>query len=279
MNAWFKKRPIITFYILAFSITWLAWMPQASYSHGLFPFDSPIFYFVGGIGPMVAAYIVLRMQHGKTAIEKLFSPLFRWKVSAIWYIVAVLGFAVILSAASALGGDLKEQLINLSITPALIIPFISYFVAAIPEEVAWRGFVQPRIQTRYSALVSALIMGGLWALWHLPLLLNKNNVMSTYPKYLYFIELLADSIIYAWLFNSSSGSVLILTIYHSFVNTFGILLNPDRLEQTAITVFAAIIIIIVFGAANLSRHGKQTISPNILCDEGRRENISYDNKC
>jgi hypothetical protein len=38
MSAWIKKRPLITFYILAFVITWLAWMPQAAFSHGLFPF-------------------------------------------------------------------------------------------------------------------------------------------------------------------------------------------------------------------------------------------------
>ena len=102
------------------------------------------------------------------------------------------------------------------------------------------------------------LMGLLWALWHLPLLLNNDNVMSTYPKGLFLIEMLASTIIYAWLFNSTRGSVLILIIYHTFVNTFGALLNPGRVAQTAVTVFVTILIVLVCGAANLSRHRKQS---------------------
>lgn len=267
MTAWIRKCPLVAFYILAFAITWLAWMPQAAYSHGLFPFDSPIFYFIGGIGPMAAAYIVLRVQHGKEAIDKLFAPLLHWKVSVTWYIVAVLGFALIGMAAAALDGHLVEQLKNLNLTFALFMTFVRYLIAAIPEEVAWRGFAQPRLQTRYSALVSSLIIGVLWALWHLPLLLNQDNVMSTYPKYLYFIEILAGSVIYAWLFNSTRGSALIVTIYHCFVNTVGTVLNIGRLEQAAVMVFVAVLIIIIFGASNLSRKSKQTIGPVTTCAE------------
>jgi membrane protease YdiL (CAAX protease family) len=266
MSAWIKKRPLITFYILAFVITWLAWMPQAAFSYGLFPFDSPIFYVIGGIGPMLAAYIVLKAQYGKEAIGKLFAPLMRWKVSLVWYAIAILGFAAIGTAAAALGGDIAEKFKNLNFTSSLVITFISYLVAAIPEEVAWRGFAQPRIQTRYSALASSLIVGALWALWHLPLLLNKDNVMSTYPKYLFLIDVLAGSVIYAWLYNSTRGSALIVTIYHAFGNTIGVMLDIGRLEQAAVTVFVAVIIIIVFGASNLSRAKKQTIEPEAICE-------------
>jgi len=260
MASWIKRHPLAVFYIFAYAITWLAWLPQAAYSRGLFPFDSPIFYFVGGIGPMLAAYIVLKAQQGERAIGTLFAPLLRWKTSVIWYVIAVSGFAVIGIVAAALGGDLRNQLRTLDLTAGLIMTFIWYLIAAIPEEVAWRGFALPRLQTRYSALVSSLIIGLLWALWHLPLLLNTDNVMSTYPKDLFLIEILAASVIYTWLFNSTRGSVLIVTIYHCFVNTVGAVLEIGRLEQTVVMVIAALLIILVFGASNLSRLGRQTFT-------------------
>lgn len=137
---------------------------------------------------MLAAYIVLRVQGGKAAIDKLFAPLLHWKVSVAWYIIAILSFAVIGTVAAALSGNLTEQLKNLNISSSILITYVSYLVAAIPEEVAWRGFALPRLQTRYSALASSIIIGVLWALWHLPLLLIADNVMSTYPKYLFSIK-------------------------------------------------------------------------------------------
>lgn len=108
---------------------------------------------------MLAAYIVLRVQGGKAAIDKLFAPLLHWKVSVAWYIIAILSFAVIGTVAAALSGNLTEQLKNLNISSS--ITFVSYLVAAIPEEVAWRGFALPRLQTRYSALASSIIIGVL----------------------------------------------------------------------------------------------------------------------
>ena len=65
--------------------------------------------------------------------------------SALWYLIAIIGPAAILVAAAILEGNLKEQLMNLSVTPALITTLIMYLVAAIPEEVARRGFAQPRL--------------------------------------------------------------------------------------------------------------------------------------
>ncbi len=74
VRAWMTGRPVLAFYVLAFAVTWLAWLPPAAQSHGVPPFTSPIFanpalFIVGGLGPGVAAVVVMRALHGGRAIS------------------------------------------------------------------------------------------------------------------------------------------------------------------------------------------------------------------
>jgi len=262
--AWARQQPVFAFYLLAFAITWMGWLPQAAYSHGLFPFNSFIFYVFGGIGPMAAAYIVLYALYGKDeAVTRLFAPLLRWRVGFGWYVVALVGSAVGWTAANAMRGELALMPDKLGPLPALVPAFLTYCAAAIPEELAWRGFALPRFQERSgSALVASLIIGVLSAVWHLPLLLVRDSVMSTYPLAPYLLYVVLLSVIYAWMFNSTGGSALILVIFHAGTNTFG---NFLGLEQTAVTLVLATLLVLVFGAARLRRSGGvKAEKPDIL---------------
>jgi membrane protease YdiL (CAAX protease family) len=195
MTSKIKKRPLLSFYLSAFLITWLAWLPQAAYSRNLFPFDSPLFYFIGGIGPMLAAYLVLRVEHGSEAITLLFAPFLKWNVSIIWYAIAVFTPILFGILGTFLSGNMTA-INNFNLPTNIVTIAIVDLIAAIPEEVAWRGFALPRFQKRYSALASSLILGVLWGFWHLPLLLNLSNVMSTYPILLFLIEIIGSSVLY-----------------------------------------------------------------------------------
>ena len=53
-----RRYPVASFYILAFAISWLGWVPQALFSRGMFPLDTPLFALLGGGGPTLAAIIV-----------------------------------------------------------------------------------------------------------------------------------------------------------------------------------------------------------------------------
>jgi membrane protease YdiL (CAAX protease family) len=95
--------------------------------------------------------------------------------------VALFGYVAIWPAAIAIGGDARTEIAEAGPLLALIPIFLMYVLQAVPEEVAWRGFALPRLQSRHSALLSSLIVGVLSALWHLPLLLTEGSVMATYP--------------------------------------------------------------------------------------------------
>lgn len=251
-----KKKPVLVFYILAFIVTWLGWVPQAAHSYGLFPFDSPLFYVFGGIGPLVAALIVAYALYGKRNGEEVFKPLLRWRVGIVWYIVALCGSIAIMLASMALKGELAQGLARLTPSFALITTFLIYLLAAIPEEVAWRGFALPRLQSRYNALMSSLIVGILWALWHLPLLFIKGSIMATYPLIPFFLGTIASAVIYTWLYNNSSGSVLNVTVFHAVSNTVG----PNAgVAQASVLILLAMIIVLAFGPVHLSRRGKRIV--------------------
>lgn len=258
VSTWIQKRPVFAFYVLAFAITWLGWVPQAAYSRGVFPFDSPLFYVLGGVGPMLAAFIVLRFMRGEGAYKELFGPLLRWRVGVVWYIVALLGYPAIWLASIALSGQMETELETVGPLLALLPVFSISVLAAIPEEVAWRGFALPRLQARYSALVSALIVGALWGLWHLPLLFNAGNTMSTYPLLPFLLAVVARSVVYVWLYNNTGGSVLIVTIFHAASNTVGTFVPLEAL----VTGVLAVAIVVLFGPSNLSARGVRAASFN-----------------
>lgn len=254
--AWAKKQPLIAFYILAFAITWLGWAPQAAYSRGLFPFDSIVFFIFGGIGPLLAVFITTRLLNGKSDFLPLFRPLFRWRLHPLWYVVALLGYPALWIVTLLINGQLNTELAKLGTPFVLLTTFLVAFVAAIPEEIAWRGFALPRLQARYPAVVSAIIVGVLWALWHLPLLLNLNNSMSAYPLLPYFLDVIGHSIVYAWLYNNTRGSLLFVTLFHAASNTVG----PFGGWSNVVVTYAVVAVLIgIYGWKHLTRSGERPV--------------------
>jgi membrane protease YdiL (CAAX protease family) len=125
------------------------------------------------------------------------------------------------------------------------------------EEVGWRGFALPRLQKNYNALLSSLVVGVLWGLWHLPLFFWKGNPMSSYPFQIWFTGTVALSMIYTWLYNSTEGSLFVVTLFHVFTNTFGVLLpGVSVVVLSLLYVLFALLLVAVFGKENLARYGR-----------------------
>jgi membrane protease YdiL (CAAX protease family) len=89
------------------------------------------------------------------------------------------------------------------------------------EEPGWRGFALPRLQRRNGPLLGSVILGVLWALWHLPLFWTGVWNPPTIPNILMFIVMItALTIIMTWVFNHANGSLLITMLMHASFNTF-----------------------------------------------------------
>ena len=84
---------------------------------------------------------------------------------------------------------------------------------ALGEELGWRGFALPRMQAKWSALTASLILGGIWASWHLPFYLSGAQTLSEFAPT--FVVTFIATIPITWLFNNTNGSVLLTTLFHA----------------------------------------------------------------
>lgn len=254
-----KKYSVVWFYILAFAISWLGMISAALGSHHIAPFDSPyiqllsVFY---AVGPALATVIVLCVVEGKAGIQNLLKGLIRWRVGLVWYIVALLGSLMLLITAQGitqlLGFSATIPTRPVDLSPYVVLGFAVNFFAHICEEVGWRGFALPRLQKRHSAFIATLIVGTLWAFWHLPIVFIVGNPMAEYP-FLWFILIVTNAFIYTWIYNSTKGSILLVALFHGSLNVWGAFIpGVSPIADVLLNCVVAIILITVFGKANLS---------------------------
>ena len=266
ISALVKRHPLAVFFILAYALSWWAWI---LYALGLFP--NPI----ASFGPFLAAIVVLAVTEGKAGLLGLFQRMVRWRVSLGWYAVALLLPAVAATAATMLNvflGAEPPSAAELNGWTGLFGTFA--IVLLVPgfggawEEPGWRGYALPRLQSRRSALVASLILGALIAGWHLPLMVAGQVAYSD------IVLIFAGTIVYNWVFNNARGSILIIMVMHAANNTVsGSFFSPmfsgaDSIRQSwmlaVVWTVVAILVVVISGPEHLSRryHKQQEPLPD-----------------
>jgi membrane protease YdiL (CAAX protease family) len=256
-----RRHPVIAFYVLAFALSWLGWIPQALHARGLFPLNNPLFNLLGGIGPTLAAVIVILTLREKGGLRNLFGPLFKWRASPWWYLFAFGFWFVATGIALGIGTVFGRTFPPLSQFPwSILLPlFIAMLFSNVWEEVGWRGFALPRLQEKYGDGQIVLIMGLLWSLWHVPLLLlNPSSPMSGLPWYGEITFSLSLTVIYTWLYLNTGRSLLFVSVFHAMANTIAFAL----LEIGAFTSSYAFVVGVtaIFAAALMLIHGPQRLT-------------------
>lgn len=229
-----KKYSLLSFFFLAYLFTWSNWIPQALNSRGIASIQVPGFVtLLSGYGPALAAIIVVSLANGWQGVRELFGRLLKWRVGIQWYFVALFMPVFVITLALVInkwtGGTTPDfSSANFPFGSAetpflqkLVILFLVFTLGfdGLGEEIGWRGFALPKLLEGRSALVSSLILGALWAVWHFPYALTKGTFLSDVPLYWFFINLLALSIIYTWIFNNANGSLLLPLLFHAAGNT------------------------------------------------------------
>lgn len=255
-----RKHPISIFFIVTYTISWAIWIPLISLG------DSQ-FRMLGTFGPIISVLILTMSLEGKLGVKRLFRKFVMWQESYFWYLFSFLSTGVVVYISIGiyrLIGGQKLQFNDLSQWYLIIIIFLYVlFLSVLGEEAGWRGFVLPRLQQCYSALTSSLIIGILWALWHLPLFFIKGDFHESIPIMLFVIQGVVLSIVYTWIYNNTNGSLLFVHLFHAASNvTLGILpvlpmntggdIRPLWIT-VIILIIVAVFIVLKYGPENLSR--------------------------
>jgi membrane protease YdiL (CAAX protease family) len=236
-------HPLVAFFVVAFLGGWLVLLPTVLFESGfgLIPIDIPApavmlsFIPAAIAGPALAAFVVTEMVEGKEGTRKLLRRrILRWRVGIHWYLIAIFGVPIVYFEASSfvLGAAPLDALIEkwpLIFTSYLLKVVMVFLIVSLWEEIGWMGFALPRLQEEYGPLMASMVLGALWALWHLPAYFNSTQVvedkvgLGDLDRLLYLLPLLillatSTRIVMTWLFNRAMGSVIVVTLFHAGFN-------------------------------------------------------------
>jgi len=267
-----KRHPIITFFVLAYALAWIIESPLILLRDSVTAGDPPGLFLVmlASNVPSLLAIVLTAVVLGRGALRKLLGRLLIWRVNPLWYVGVVLGPVALTGGTVALNSLLGRPALSLSIPSLLglviMLAFMIFPGSALGEELGWRGYVLPRLQTRMSALSASLLLAPIWALWHLPLWLTGAPGRTPLIYAGFVVSAFALSVLLTWVYNSTGGSLLLVVLLHATVNlpirllydSLGSRVTVPILLYFGLTVVAAIVVVIVAGPAHLSRkHHKQ----------------------
>ncbi|HKX15773.1 MAG TPA: CPBP family intramembrane glutamic endopeptidase [Propionibacteriaceae bacterium] len=204
-----RRYELVIFFALTYLIAW-----------STIPFGSFL-----AFSPLVSALLVVFIAEGLPGLARLGRRIIRWRVNWIWYAAAISLPLLVYVAATGLNlaaGAPAPSLDQFEPWYAVILAFALGIVnpteGPLGEEPGWRGFAVPRLQSRWSPLASAALLGLLITGWHMPLVFMPQFDLG-------FPDIATTVLVtfwYAWLFNRTGGSVLLTLIAHATEGTVNI---------------------------------------------------------
>ena len=237
-TSFLSHHALLSFCTLAIVITWLFALPSLVFGLAFKPFQS-----AGAYGPFLAALIVSAAM-GRAELKSLFSRMTNLRFGILWYLIAIFGNLLLYLLVAGLSGAPLMQAINekwtLILTFYLPTLFTSYLVNPIGEETGWTGFALPLLQKRFKPWLAAVILGVIWAIWHLPAFFLPSEMGAFHP--VNFVFLLLSSIfiriVWTWVTNSARGSGIPGILLHASSNAVSLALIPGLLPTPTLDQLA-----------------------------------------
>lgn len=214
---------LLAYFSLTFLVSWSVWFAASGLATpgntGLFGGRGPVF-LLGVFAPGLVALAFTAQDEGRIGVMRLLARIGQWRVSARWYLFAISYFAVIKLAAAVVHRVVTNEWPRFGETPVALIFVgisISTWVQA-GEEVGWRGYALPRLAERLGLGGASLVIGVIWAAWHLPLFVlpDSGSTGQSFPAYL--LQVMAMSVVVTFLYWKTDGSLLLAMVMHAAVN-------------------------------------------------------------
>ena len=227
--------------------------------------------------PSLAAFLVAGLFLRPGGVGALLRQVRRWRVGLGWYVVALGGSTAVsllaLAVQTVIVGRMPPQWLVLPTAAQAFGLIGGLVVGPLGEEFGWRGFALPRLQRRLGALGASVVLGVIWATWHQwPELTPGTHAFFTLSLAVFMLRLVALAILFAWLYNSTKGALLVPMVAHAGHNLANHLVPAasaldaalDRtLLEALLYLAAAGVVVALTSARTLTRARRASTDPTI----------------
>jgi membrane protease YdiL (CAAX protease family) len=269
VKSWLARYPLLFFFLLAYAYSWSVMLPALLGGNGLGLLDytlsrgqvqmlSILFTF----GPLISGMIMSAVTG--SGVRALLRSYGRLRASLRLYLAVLIGPPVaILLGAFLLKGVSVFQVFSqdgwMAVPYYLLFTIVLFFIGGpLGEEAGWRGFALPRLERRFGALFASLILGVLWAGWHLLNLFIPEAGTWTGSLWLYLVLGISLSFLHTWVYKRTGQSLFMVTLFHATIDGAAKYLMPMLFDTTqraaanltivtAMTLWAILIIVLARG--------------------------------
>ncbi len=206
-------------------------------------------------GPTMGSFVVTYVTEGKTGVKKLWKKFWSTDLGHRWFLGILLIEAILFVIPHLLTRifeGFKTELVSMR-NPLMIIGLIvpNLIHGGMSEEFGWRGFALPRLQARWDALTSSIILGVIWAVWHVPLWFLPPEPRQ-FSFFLWAGLIILWSVLFTWVFNNTNGSILGAVLFHSLGNLFSEMFPSSFIYRFSIRLVLVLLIIMLYGSKALN---------------------------
>ena len=243
---------IVVFLALTFGWSWGFWVPRAIATRGLMR-GIPVLPDLGAFGPTIAAFVLVTYAAGWSGTKRLARRAVQFDYPKRWLIPALFLAPLIVFA------SLAVAYLTGAVPPfpwrddPVVLPIAFVFVLVLggplQEEFGWRGYLIDPLQERLSALGGSVLLGLVWAVWHLPLFYIPSETIYYRNPFLGFaVSITLLSVLMTWVYNNTNRSLLPVLLFHTSFNwsqSMFPVLDSDPASLALIGLLALVVAVVV----------------------------------
>ena len=221
-NQYKTNLDLLSFFGMTFLISWGIWILLINTES-----QSQIGFWVAGFGPTLSATTLHLLNKTWRNLGNLFR--YPWHIQAHWYLISIFGTPMVMLVALGfhigMGGslpryiDTNHMVTSLEQWPLILIVYGYIFIfTALGEEIGWRGYALPRMLNRFSPFITSILLGIIWACWHLPLFWISGDFHQQLPISWFILQILGSTFIYTWIFKHTKEKLWPALLFHTSSN-------------------------------------------------------------
>jgi membrane protease YdiL (CAAX protease family) len=267
--------PVFYFFALTFAIFWggtlaIYFLPDLYYlqnQESLVSILATLLVGIPSFAPTISALIVTGYFEGKSGLKHYANNLTKIKVKYYWYLLVfflpIFVYALPILFNIAIGNSSNHDYFNINLW-GITLPVVLYNIifAGFAEEPGWRGFALPKMNQHYKPIISGIIIGFIWAFWHLLFYVLGSRPWSTFPQFVFTVTVI--SCIYTWIYQKTKSIplMIIFHVMHNLSNTAFI--NYHNPMWGGIIYFVILVMILLRDYETMiNRTAPQHVRPNI----------------